>query len=102
MVPEGVLPAVLSPLVAQEADEGRAPDEVGGGESADQAVEDGEVLGRSVPPRRAQKDIFLSLKYSRETTLCRQDVICSRESRLATVTREVARGRGEKRTDAVD
>ena len=41
------------PLVAQEADEGRAPDEVGGGDSAEQAVEDGEALGGPRPPRRA-------------------------------------------------
>ena len=43
LVPEGVLPAVLSPLVAQEADEGRAPDEVGGGCGTEQAVEDREA-----------------------------------------------------------
>ena len=60
LVLEGVLPAVLSPLVAQEADEGWAPDEVGGGESADQAVEDGEALGRSGPPRRAP--VFISAR----------------------------------------
>jgi len=53
LVLEGVLPAVLGPLVAQEADEGRAPDEVGGGDSAEQAVEDGEALVVPRPPRRA-------------------------------------------------
>ncbi len=60
LVLEGVLPAVLSPLVAQKADEGWAPDEVGGGKSADQAVEDGEALGRSGPPRRAP--VFISAR----------------------------------------
>ena len=43
LVLERVLPAVPGPLVAQEADEGRAPDEVGGGDSTEQTIEDREV-----------------------------------------------------------
>ncbi len=38
--------------MAHEADEGRAPDDVGGGGGAQQSVEGGEALGRSGPPRR--------------------------------------------------
>jgi len=53
LVLERVLPAVPGPLVAQEADEGRAPDEVGGGDSTEQAFEDREALGWPRPPRRA-------------------------------------------------
>ena len=53
LVLERVLPAVPGPLVAQEADEGRTLDEVGGGDSTEQAVEDREALGGPRPPRRA-------------------------------------------------
>ena len=53
LVLERVLPAIPGPLVAQEADEGRTLDEVGGGDSTEQAVEDREALGGPRPPRRA-------------------------------------------------
>ena len=43
---------LLGPLTAHEADEGRAPDVVGGSGGAQQSVEGGEALGRSGPPRR--------------------------------------------------
>ena len=52
VVCQGVLPALPGPLMAQEADEGRAPDDVGGGGGAQKSVEGGEALGRSGPPRR--------------------------------------------------
>jgi len=48
---------MLGPLVAQEADEGRAPDDGGGGGGAQQAVEGGEALWRSGPPRRTSVTI---------------------------------------------
>ena len=53
LVLERVLPAIPGPLVAQEADEGRTLDEVGGGDSTEQAVEDREALGGPRPPRWA-------------------------------------------------
>jgi len=39
--------------MSQEADEGRALDEGGGGDGAEQAVENREAVGRPGPPRRA-------------------------------------------------
>ncbi len=45
-------PSLLGPLMAHEADEGRALDDAGGGGRAQQSVEGGEALGRSGPPRR--------------------------------------------------
>ena len=53
VVCQGVLPALRGPLMAHEADEGRAPDDVGGGGGAQKSVEGGEALGRPGPPRRA-------------------------------------------------
>ena len=52
VVCQGVLPALRGPLMAHEADEGRAPDDVGGGGGAQKSVEGGEALGRPGPPRR--------------------------------------------------
>jgi len=43
--------------VPQEADEGRAPNDGGGGGGAQQAVEGGEALWRSGPPRRTSVTI---------------------------------------------
>ena len=49
---QGVLPAVRGPLVAQEADEGRALDESGGGDGAAQTVHDGVAVGGPRSPCR--------------------------------------------------
>jgi len=51
VVCQGVLPALPGPLMAHEADEGRAPDDVGGGGGTQKSVEGGEALWRSGPPR---------------------------------------------------
>ena len=57
VVCQGVLPALPGPLMAHEADEGRAPDDVGGGGGAQQSIEGEEALGRSRPPGKTSVTI---------------------------------------------
>ena len=50
--PRGGLPSHARSTMAQEADDGRALDDIHGGGGAQWTVEGGEAIGRSGPPRR--------------------------------------------------